>query len=272
MKRSALHQSRIKNPAMQSLIKLFYKYRARSISELFDKCTADEFASVIYAAPFYHQAMQPSLELFIKDSLEIQRRNRWEYMCAHAVYNHQEETELLRLFDKQLINIIDFQRALKSVLLCDHPKKNCLKLWGSPNSGKSLLAQLICNCFISCYANNHGSENEFFLSNFLNKSIILCVELYITQATCEDFKSILAGAPIDICKKFQEKQILSRTPVIVTSNFSLFGRGHLSPMDENALQLRCNSFMFSAEFTPSCQITAPSFYHLMWLADNQDVL
>lgn len=270
--RSRQHQSRTKGVAMQTAIKLIYKYQARSISELFDKCSSDEFASVVYLSPDYSKIVRPALDLYIKDSLEFQRRDRWEYMMGRASPNPAETAELLRLFQTQDIDPITFAIQLRSVLKCEFPKINTIRLVGVPNSGKSLIGQLISKCFISCYANNHGSENEFFMSNFLNKSLILCEELYVTQATCEDFKSILAGAPIDISKKYSEKQILSRTPVIITSNFSLFGRGHLSTIDENALSSRCFSFRFSFPFTPKVAITAPSMYHFLWLCVNQDIL
>lgn len=270
--RSLRHQSRIKSPAIQIAIKLIYKYRARSISELFDKCSSDEFSSLVYFAPDYTKIVQPALDLFIKDSLELQRKCRWEYLLAHSAYNEAEECEILRLFTVQGIDPIYFAKCLQKVLKCEQPKVNTIRIIGIANSGKSLIAQLLCQCFISCYANNHGSENEFFLSNFLNKAVVLCEELYVTQATCEDFKSILGGAPIDISKKFHEKQILSRTPVIVTSNFGLFGRGHLSNIDENALASRCFTFKFGTMFVPRVQITAPSMYHFLWLCVNQDLL
>lgn len=258
---------------MQTAIKLIYKYNARSISELFDKCSSDEFAALIYCSTSdYSKSIQPALDLYIKDSLELQRRDRWEYMISHASYNQEEVLELLRLFQVQNIDPIVFANQLKSVLQCEHPKINSIRFTGVPNSGKSLIGQLIVKCFISCYANNHGSENEFFLSNFLNKAIVLCEELYVTTSTCEDFKSILAGAPIDISKKFHEKQVLSRTPCIITSNHELFGRGHLNYIDEHALRTRCYSFKFDKPFTPRCTITAPSMYHFLWLCVNQDML
>lgn len=270
--RSARHQARTKRGAMQIAIKLIYKYQARSISELYDKSTADEYASLIYTGENFNNCVLFAIDLYVKDMLEIQRRDRWEYLLSCAKYNYEEESEIVRLFEVQNIDPVQFALDLKALLQCEHPKKNALKIYGVPDSGKSLLCQLISQCFITCYANNHGSENEFFLSNFLNKSLILCEELYVTQATCEDFKSILAGAPIDISKKFQEKQTLSRTPLLITSNYNYFGRGHLNNVDESALRGRCYEYHFTQTFTPTCMITAPSMYHFLWLCLNQDML
>lgn len=256
---------------MPIIINLVYKYNARSISELFDKCTSDEFASIVYHGKYQEKASL-ALELYIKDSLELQRQNRWEYFLSFQKYCPEQEIELINLFTAQNVNIVLFFECLKQVLNCTWPKINALKIQGIPNSGKTLIAQLICKSFITCYANNHGSENEFFMSNFLNKAIILCEELFITHATCEDFKQILGGSPLDIDKKFQNKQILSRTPIIITSNYQKFGRGHLSHKDEMALQLRCFVFDFNCCYTPKCMIDVPAISHLAWLADNQDML
>lgn len=271
-RRSARHQNRLKNAAMQMAIKLIYKYRCRVESELFDKCSSDEFASLVYLCPDYHKAVKPALDIFVKDSLDLQRLNRWEYMIAHGVYNEEEELEILRLFHHQNIDPVKFAFDLKSVLNCDYPKVNTFKIWGVKDSGKSLIAMSIADPFIASYSSNHGSENEFFLSNFVNKSVILCEELYVTQATCEDFKSILGGNFIDISKKHVDKQILSRTPIILTSNYNSFGRGHLSNIDEQALQGRCIVYNFSSEFKPNCMINPSSLFHFLYLATNQDIL
>lgn len=273
-RRSSQHQNRLqKDAGIQLATKLVYKYAARSLSELYDKCTAEEWAALVYASPInFQRCVTTSLELYIKDCLELQRLNRWEWLLAHSKFNEFEEREILRLFTSQHVDPVFFAACLKSVLTCELSKINTIKITGVPNSGKTLIAQLIASLFISCYANNHGSENEFFLSNFLNKSLILCEELYVTRATCEDFKSILGGVNIDISKKYQEKQILSRTPVIITSNYEQFGRGHLPHVDEHALNNRCFNFYFGTEFVPACQISAPSFAHFLFLAVNQEML
>lgn len=263
-----------KSVGMQTAVKLVYKYKCRSISELYDKCTSEEFAELIYSSynNNYQHYLCNALHLFIKDSLDLQRRDRWEYMMSHAKFNAEEEHELLRLFSVQGIDPKIFCSSLKEILMCSHPKRNTFKIWGTSGSGKTLIAQLIGSIFITCYSNNHCSESEFFLSNMLNKSLVLCEELYVTRATCEDFKSILGGALIDISRKHTEKQILSRTPVIITSQYQSFGRGFLSAEDESALKSRCHVFEFKQPFTPDCHISPSSLFHFLFLAENQNLL
>lgn len=197
----------------------------------------------------------------------MQRENMWRYAVVTSenttAPDPQVFDELDLIFRVNAVYPPDFAEALYKVLNKVDNKLNCIRIVGTPNSGKTLIANCIVEPFIVCYNNNHGSENEFYLSNMLNKSIILCEELYITIATCEDMKSVLGGQPIDIAKKFNEKQLLSRTPVIITSNYQKFGRGHLSPVDENALAIRCHNFNFRQEIKPKLKVTSEQFYLYM---------
>lgn len=218
--------------------------------------------------PNYHDLLKTALELYIKDCLERQRNDLYNYAVSQARWSCDPDLEQFEAFNKIFlannIDVMGFSEKLMSVLTKRENKINCIRLIGVPNSGKTLIGNCIVKPFICCYMNNHGSENEFFLSNMLNKSIILCEELYVTTATCEDFKSILGGQPIDISKKFNEKQMLSRTPVILTSNHKLFGRNHLGTIDEQALALRCHTFEFTAEVCPEIQLDWQQFYLYIW--------
>lgn len=266
--RRARHVNHLrKSEPIRKAISLVYKYKVSSVAELYDNCKAHEWAELVYTAngDCVH-AVKIALELYTKDCLELQRANRWEWFikdAPHHCYHPEQCRELSNLFRKNNIVISDFVRDLYKVLMCIDEKKNTLRLIGTSNSGKSLLAAAICDSFVCAYVNNHNSENEFYLSSFLNKAVCLCEELFTTTATAEDFKSILAGAPISISKKYNEKQKLCRTPIIVTSNHSKFGRGHITAVDELALQNRCYTYVFTAEVRPACHIDPITVAHFL---------
>lgn len=244
---------------------MLQKYNARSVSELFDKCLFSEWQKICTFND-YHNLIKTALELYIKMKLDAQRADMWKYACdiSLAVMPCPDQfDEFDRIFKSNNINPSKFANDVFHILNKLDNKINCLRLIGTPNSGKTLIANCIVEPFIVCYNNNHGSENEFYLSAMLNKSIILCEELYVTIATCEDLKSVLGGQPIDIAKKFNEKQLLSRTPVIITSNYNKFGRGHLSSTDENALALRCHTYVFDTEIKPKRKLTSVQFYQYL---------
>lgn len=235
------------------------------MSELYDKCTFENWQEIT-KFPNYHELIKTALELFIKKQLDCQRLNLWKYACDIARKTSTDFAqfgELDKLFSFNKISPADFALAVKKILEKSEPKINCLRLIGVPNSCKSLLSNLIVEPFICCRMNNHGSENEFFMSNMLNKSIIQCEELYLTIATAEDFKSVLGGQALDIAKKFNEKQLLQRTPVVVTSNHTRFGRGHIPPVDENALAIRTYTYQFSIPYKPEVKIEWQQLYQYL---------
>lgn len=257
------HLSRLRNVNIRAAVSLIYKYKATSQSALYDACTAEEWANLIYLAngPI-NNYVNVGLELFVKDNLELQRKNRWDWLVSTEEYDFDQHQEILHIFEINNIDIRSFMNTLYVILNCVNEKINCLFLYGASNSCKTLIARLICNTFVHACVNNHNSENEFFLSCFLNKGIALCEELMITPATAEDFKSILGGAPLMISKKYNEKQVLIRTPIIVTSNHDNFGRGHVPPLDEAALKNRCFTYKFTSPYKPKCHISAPAFAHV----------
>lgn len=243
-------------------MKILQETNSRSISELYDNCTFSDWQNIVQYHN-YHDLIKTALELYIKYKLDAQRLNLWKYAiniakkCQPDVIQFKEFDNIFKLNN---INNKIFARHVKEVLEKVHPKINAIRLVGVPDSCKTLISNCIVEPFICCRMNNHGSENEFFMSNMLNKSIIQCEELYITIATAEDFKSVLGGQPLDIAKKFNEKQLLKRTPVIITSNYERFGRGHVPPTDENALAIRCFSYKFTNKYKPLCTIEWQQFY------------
>lgn len=250
---------------LRSVRKICRDNNIMTLSQFYDKCKYGDYEELVEYSPTYQEIIKSAINLEKKYQLEVQYKDRWKYGINYAnpKPNWEAFQEIEHILRSNRIDKTEFRQAIRDVLEMKDPKINAIRMWGAPNSGKTLLANCICEPFITCYMNNHGSENEFFISNMLNKAIILCEELYITIATAEDFKSVLGGQPLDIAKKYEEKQILQRTPVIITSNYERFGRGHLNPVDERALTLRCKNFEFNVPVKPACKITSKDFWAWM---------
>nr|QTE03890.1 MAG: nonstructural protein [Tarsiger cyanurus densovirus] len=248
---------------LSKIMDLIQRTESRSCSELYDKCTFSDWQEIVLFGPGYHELVKSGLELYIKKQLDTQRAGMWNFAISNALKTSidlEQFLEFKRILVSNDIHPHEFAQNVREILNKTHFKKNSIRLIGAPNSCKTLLANMICAPFICCHLNNHGSENEFFASNMLNKAIIHCEELYLTTATAEDFKSFLGGQDIDVAKKFQEKQLLLRTPCIITSNHNTFGRGHLPAVDENALNLRCFTYHFSNAVMPKVTLDWRQFY------------
>lgn len=244
------------------MLTLLKKTQSRSTSELFDKCTTEEWKRICYITN-YHEIIRCAIELYTKELLDLQRVDMYKYVLnlySTTPVDRKQQLEIKTIFYNNNIDTKKFCTDLITVLRKSDYKINGLKLYGNPDTCKSLIGNCIVAPFVCCYMNNHGSENEFFISNMLNKSIVLCEELFVTPATAEDFKSILGGQNIDISKKYNEKQLMCRTPIIITSNYKQFGRGHLPSLDESALDNRCFTYYFHTAYKPNVKITCDQFY------------
>lgn len=244
------------------------KTRARSIAELYDSklCSYDDWFELCASGPNYYELLKTALELSIKYDLDSQRADMWEYAIAKSREYPMEPAqvnEFKNIFKMNNIDLKLFAKNLKLILNKEVFKINTLRILGKPGTCKTLIADCIVGPFVHIVLNNHGSEGQFYLSNMLNKAIIQCEELYLTTATAEDFKSILGGHPIDVDKKFLEKQLMQRTPIIVTTNYTKFGRGHLSPLDEGALACRCITYRFDCEYKPTIPLNFANFYYFI---------
>ncbi len=179
-----------------------------------------------------------------------ERRNR---IGAVRAYAKQDHTGMAR----QLVNLIltdvnkdDLKKDIESILMCKDPKINALRFNGKSNCGKSLIAGAICEALVYFSATMCGCAGEFYFGGMINKSIILLEELWVVPATCDDYKTILSGFPLHINKKHETaRQILERTPCIITSNYKQWGRGFLSPIDEKALNNRAFQYELNTEIT-----------------------
>lgn len=211
----------------------------------------------------YHALIKTAIEIYKKQLLDIQRADLYAYAVNNAKKHPIDPLQFNELKTIFAVNRIDprkFASNLKFILDKTDPKINTLRLIGVPNSCKTLIANCIIDPFVACRGNNHGSENEFYLSGYLCVSVVKIDELYITIATCEDMKSILGGEPIDIAKKFNDKQLMCRTPFFLTNNQRRLGRGHLPAGDEAALDLRCIIFNMPTTYRPTVRINSVQFY------------
>lgn len=181
----------------------------------------------------------------IKHRLFRERSNRYNVIINDPITESGVEI-FYKIFKRQGVDPREFCNNLYDWANCTRHKLNTIKLWGAPNTCKSLISLTMASRFVTCYCTNHGSLGDFFYAPMLNKSIINLEELQVTCATADDFKSILGGATIDFNEKHTVvRQRLTRTPVVVTSNWEKFGRGMISCLDENALNKRCFSYMFN---------------------------
>ena len=175
--------------------------------------------------------------------LQEETADRWSHLLRSALGNDLIGAQIIiNWLYANGIEPGDFASTIRRVLSCEDHKRNVLFIVGRPNTGKTMIAELICQPFLKGTLPNQGNLSEYYYGGLLNKSIAFVEEPFLTPALANDFKNILGGKDFQIAKKFTDRQYMKRTPFVVTTNDIRFGRGFVASVDEEALQLRCFRF------------------------------
>ncbi|MHA0323207.1 initiator NS1 family protein [Mesomycoplasma ovipneumoniae] len=96
-------------------------------------------------------------------------------------------------------------------------KRNTLWFYGPPSTGKTNLANAICQC-VPVYGMVNWTNENFPFNDAADKCLILWDEGRISCKIVEACKAILGGMPVRVDQKCKGSTALRPTPVLVTSN------------------------------------------------------
>nr|DAC81433.1 TPA_asm: NS1 [Tasmanian devil feces monodnaparvovirus 2] len=250
---------------LKGLIEICIKYQCTNYSEFFQKVPYEIFyLTLLNHNERYKSQIECACLAFQRIRFDRETKDRWSHLIKDkAEVTQTELNEWDRFFKCHGTNVNQFGQAIKNTLTCKDQKINCLKLIGPPSTGKTMIVNLIASKFLTHYCTMCGSKSDFYYDGMCNKSLIVVEEIFVIPQQADDFKSIMCGAPLSVNKKFHDKQSLSRTPMLITSNHNLFGRGHLAQADEQALNSRCYIFNFNSAFHPQCSMTCEGLMYFL---------
>lgn len=102
-------------------------------------------------------------------------------------------------------------------------KLNSMFIRGPPNSGKSWFIDMISSFYINVgYVGNFNKSNAFPLNDCVNRRILIWNEPNIELNAFDTVKMICGGDACQANVKYQHGSTISRTPIIFTSNASIF--------------------------------------------------
>lgn len=250
------------------MVEICEKYQCRCYSDFYTDVPSYLYEKVLQLhGTNYIKKIELACQIYSKKCFEAQRVDRFSHLCSFAIENVKEVEEWKRFFDDAGIHVQTFIQSLKMVLNCEHHKINTLRFVGPPSSGKTLLVSTIAKVFNAHFCTLTGCKGDFYYEGMLNKNLIVIEEIFCIPQQADDFKQILCGSALSVNKKFTDKQVLTRTPIMVTSNHNNFGRGFLTTKDENALATRCVTFYMKEIKPPSCKLHVTSLAY--FLIQNQ---
>lgn len=139
---------------------------------------------------------------------------------------------------EQRIDPLRFLISAYLVLTMKMPKKNTLYLCGRSNAGKTYFTNALLP--LRHHIGSHITSKDFAFQECLTRPVILISELNIaTTETAEQYKQVLAGETIFVNVKNRNAEILTRKPVILTTNQPIWR--HI-PQERDAFRNRCFIF------------------------------
>nr|QQL94242.1 non-capsid protein [Macrobrachium rosenbergii bidensovirus] len=182
--------------------------------------------------------------------------NKWEYLIE-CVKNHVIDNNKYSWLNKfYLSNKSELKEYLKLFLTNDYDKKNTLVLFGTMNTGKSLLARSIGYFFKTIFVSNLEQSSSFFFSQFHGFNLAIIEEPAINLNTVEDYKKVLAGQPVSASRKGENvKVVIDEIPILITTNNLSLGKGNLCAADEGVLANRCRYIVLNNVVFPDVYLS-----------------
>jgi len=134
---------------------------------------------------------------------------------------------LLFQFDNDENKVKQFLDDVLCLLDKRHPKRNCMLISGPPHSGKTYVERVIKACMIT-----HGVQknldrySQFPFQNCVHRRLIVWDEPSCERSKLEDLKLLLGGVEMSVAIKHQQDAVLTRTPVLITTNSNEFLPDH----------------------------------------------
>ena len=212
----------------QDAFQLIIKYKAKDYCELLTTLMQQEPDLYwTYAAPHNIKHLEMTTNDMVKRyyrkwSWMKQTKDRQDYFTGEHGYLTVEDTRwwMNILAEVNGLTLLDLQRMVVPWLLQEHPKNNCLYIYGPSNTCKTKFARSLADGVYNL--GMYLTSNKFYFQECKNTSMILWEGIKITdeKQLVSDCKKIFEGSSIKCNIKHRDRFWLRRTPVLCTSNYT----------------------------------------------------
>nr|QTE04117.1 MAG: nonstructural protein 1 [Emberiza spodocephala ambidensovirus] len=132
-------------------------------------------------------------------------------------------TLLSHQFNDDLDTIRQFLTDLYNILDKRLPKVNAMQIISPPSAGKNFFFDAVIHFFFAYgQIGNFNKFNNFPLQECINKRILLWNEPNIEPSAVDTLKMLFGGDAVNAKIKYQADAVISRTPIVILSNKSVF--------------------------------------------------
>lgn len=185
---------------------------------VFDKSDPD------YKRAYMH--VQRELSSYTYDQLlQLQTTCKPVYYARHPGHYLDVDSsiafidKLLRWQTTSEEDLVNWLSIVHSVMERELPKCNSVYITSPPNSGKTWFVDMLTAFYINVgQVNNFNRNTAFPLNDCVNRRVLVWNEPNVEPSAFETIKMLLGGDPCPANVKYQSGHIITKTPVIITSN------------------------------------------------------
>lgn len=205
--------------------------------------------------------------------------SEWIYTKIHEVQGEGHWSHIVKFLRYQNINFIMFLAAFKE-FLHSVPKRNCLLIYGPPNSGKSTFAMSLISVLKGRVLSFVNSRSQFWLQPLSDTKIALLDDVTDPCWLYMDtyLRNGLDGHLVSLDCKYKAPMQIKFPPLLLTSNINLHGEANYRFLHSRIKGFEFpNPFPMKADNTPEFELTDQSwksFFERLWkqldLSDQEE--
>lgn len=205
--------------------------------------------------------------------------SEWIYTKINEVEGEGHWSDIVKFIRYQNINFIVFLTALKE-FLHSVPKKNCILIYGPPNSGKSSFAMSLIRVLKGRVLSFVNSKSQFWLQPLSECKIALLDDVTDPCWVYMDtyLRNGLDGHYVSLDCKYRAPTQMKFPPLLLTSNINVHGEANYRYLHSRIRGFEFpNPFPMKADNTPQFELTDQSwksFFTRLWtqldLSDQEE--
>ncbi len=179
-----------------------------------------------------------------------------DYIKSNQEESKPENVEWLEmLLQENNIPVVNFLTWFIMIIDKKLPKINTFVIKGPPNTGKSMLINLLLQGYPQARISRQGELTPFYLQNLVSKPIGIFEEPRILPTTADDMKLLFGGEPLEVQVKNSDSEKLTRKPIFITSNVSL--HDCINRIMYEGIKERCVGFSLTKQIGQGREIDIP---------------
>ncbi|ANG08983.1 E1 [Human papillomavirus 191] len=180
-------------------------------------------------------------KLYKRQEMKDMTMSQWIWKCCKRIEGEGDWKVIPQFLKFQGVNFISFLTALKPFLKCT-PKKNCILIFGDPDTGKSYFVYSFITFMQGKVVSLMNNRSHFWLQPLIEAKVGLMDDVTYTGWQYMDvhMRTALDGNWISVDSKHKAPQQMKLPPLLVTSNVNVHKEASLI-----YLQSRIQSFQFT---------------------------